>query len=143
MCINQKIYIYFRASRILYWVLDSIITQDIVYVLINISIFWISYIRHFATFQSAYRFWFPIPSIFQVLGDLQFHFYHRWFDVIFLVSALTTMGILYLAHKQVNTSDKTESFYEPKWWQKVQAFVSSTENYCYELKCPPPLMAEI
>ncbi|XP_063585748.1 Golgi pH regulator-like [Penaeus indicus] len=51
----------------------------------------------------------------QVLGDLQFHFYHRWFDVIFLVSALTTMGILYLAHKQVNTSDKTESFYEPKW----------------------------
>ncbi|KAK8402779.1 hypothetical protein O3P69_000835 [Scylla paramamosain] len=51
----------------------------------------------------------------QVLGDLQFHFYHRWFDVIFLVSALTTMGILYLAHKQVNTSDKAENLYEPKW----------------------------
>lgn len=51
----------------------------------------------------------------QVLGDLQFHFYHRWFDVIFLVSALTTMGILYLAHKQVITSDKTENLYEPKW----------------------------
>lgn len=52
----------------------------------------------------------------QVLGDLQFHFYHRWFDVIFLVSALTTMGILYLAHKQVNTSDRAENLYEPKWW---------------------------
>jgi len=39
-----------------------------------------------------------------VLGDLQFNFYHRWFDVTFLVSATATLALLYLAHKR----DKVE-----------------------------------
>uniref|UniRef100_A0A6A7G043 Golgi pH regulator-like n=2 Tax=Hirondellea gigas TaxID=1518452 RepID=A0A6A7G043_9CRUS len=41
----------------------------------------------------------------QVLGDLQFHFYHRWFDVIFLVSAVTTIVILYMTHTQLPVPD--------------------------------------
>ncbi|XP_055726416.1 Golgi pH regulator-like, partial [Salvelinus fontinalis] len=36
----------------------------------------------------------------EVLGELQFNFYHRWFDVIFLVSALSSILFLYLTHKQ-------------------------------------------
>jgi len=35
-----------------------------------------------------------------VLGDLQFNFYHRWFDVMFLVAALCTIAILSIAHKK-------------------------------------------
>lgn len=35
-----------------------------------------------------------------VLGQLDFSFYHRWFDVIFLVSALTSIVFLYIAHQQ-------------------------------------------
>ncbi|XP_059140213.1 Golgi pH regulator-like [Physella acuta] len=41
----------------------------------------------------------------EVLGDLQFNFYHRWFDVIFLVSALSSIGFLYIAHNQ--SAEKT------------------------------------
>lgn len=35
----------------------------------------------------------------EILSGLHFNFYHRWFDVIFLVSALTTIFVLYLIHK--------------------------------------------
>ncbi|CAF1252130.1 unnamed protein product [Adineta steineri] len=47
----------------------------------------------------------------RVLGDLQFNFYHRWFDCIFLLSALFSIGILYLHHRSTQQSlslyDKT------------------------------------
>lgn len=41
----------------------------------------------------------------EVLGELQFSFYHRWFDVIFLFSALFSIFFLYLAHKQAPEKD--------------------------------------
>ena len=35
-----------------------------------------------------------------VLGDVHFAFYHRWFDVIFLVAALSSIAFLYLTHSR-------------------------------------------
>lgn len=41
----------------------------------------------------------------EVLGSLHFNFYHRWFDVIFLLSALSTIGVLYLSQKPYRCYD--------------------------------------
>ena len=41
----------------------------------------------------------------EVLGELQFSFYHRWFDVIFLVSALSSIVFLYVAHQLKQMAD--------------------------------------
>lgn len=35
----------------------------------------------------------------EVLGGLHFNFYHRWFDVLFLVSAVTTILVLYIVNR--------------------------------------------
>jgi len=42
----------------------------------------------------------------EVLGDLQFSFYHRWFDVIFLVSALSSIVFMYIAHQQKQIAER-------------------------------------
>lgn len=38
----------------------------------------------------------------EVLSGLHFNFYHRWFDVLFLISALSTIGVFYLLHKPIS-----------------------------------------
>lgn len=37
----------------------------------------------------------------QVLGELQFKFYHIWFDIIFLFSAILSIVFIYVSRQQM------------------------------------------
>eukprot|EP00835_Amoeboradix_gromovi_P005609 NODE_544_length_6876_cov_0.251439.p1 type:complete len:442 gc:universal NODE_544_length_6876_cov_0.251439:5156-6481(+) len=41
----------------------------------------------------------------EVLGNMSFHFYHKWFDVIFLLSALSSISIIYIAESSKSKID--------------------------------------
>lgn len=45
-----------------------------------------------------------------VLGDLQFDFYHRWFDVMFLASSLVSIFVLYMSRKNRQIADNEHSY---------------------------------
>ena len=57
----------------------------------------------------------------QVLGELQFSFYHRWFDLIFLISALSSIGFLSLAHKQAPEKHMYDNYSWSTWsfWSEI------------------------
>lgn len=48
----------------------------------------------------------------EVLSGLQFNFFHRWFDVIFLLSALSSIFLLFIIKKKPVMIDNDSSSYE-------------------------------
>ena len=44
-----------------------------------------------------------------ILGSIQFNFYHRWFDVIFLISSLLNVFFLYFTNQQSAAKGHAES----------------------------------
>ena len=47
----------------------------------------------------------------EVLPRLEFHFYHRWFDVIFLISAISSIGFLYGLNQVARQKEKERVYW--------------------------------
>lgn len=46
----------------------------------------------------------------QVLSGLQFNFFHRWFDVIFLLSALSSVFLLFILRKPLIMTENSSTY---------------------------------
>ncbi|RKP36187.1 Abscisic acid G-protein coupled receptor-domain-containing protein [Dimargaris cristalligena] len=59
-----------------------------------------------------------------VLGTIEFHFYQRWFDVIFLVSALASMVFVYFVHQAQMDTHQALAFgddqIDPADWESIE-----------------------
>ncbi|KAG9323816.1 hypothetical protein KVV02_002262 [Mortierella alpina] len=60
------------------------------------------------------------------LGALEFDFYHRWFDVIFLISGLVSMAFLYFVHKASGSSNVLAK--DPAFEQMIEHQLSGADR---------------
>ncbi|KAF9285501.1 hypothetical protein BGZ68_003812 [Mortierella alpina] len=60
------------------------------------------------------------------LGALEFDFYHRWFDVIFLISGLVSIAFLYFVHKASGSSNVLAK--DPAFEQMIEHQISGADR---------------
>ena len=81
-------------------VLGAAIAQELATSLQAASIWGLNY--HYCCFSIWNKlFTYELVSCQKILGDIDFYFYYRWFDAIFLVAAWSTIGIG-LVHMRLN-----------------------------------------
>ncbi|KAI3379492.1 hypothetical protein SNEBB_005447 [Seison nebaliae] len=124
---NMNIDLHFWTQQLSFWMIGVIVVTSIRGLLLTLSkffsflastvsmeliVYFLTHIMGMYLLSSILLIRMSMPNkyrstISKALGNIDFNFYHRWFDVIFLVSAIVSIAVIYVTHTSATSDNLT------------------------------------